>query len=133
MYEPNTNLKNHEAILHKQIEKEVKVLAIYVCVTKKDNHNLNPSQKELIQWHFILGHIWFQHVQLLIFTGRPKVQSNYKTVYNCERPKCAAYEFGKGYCQSNKVNRIKNNPMKDPDINKDHLLPGHILSEDHYI
>ena len=82
-------------------------MEIYVCVTKKDNHNLNPSQKELIQWHFRLGHIWFQHVQLLIFTGRPKVQSNYKAVYNCERPKCAAYEFGKGYCQSNKVNSIQ--------------------------
>ena len=52
---------------------------------------------------------------------------------NCERPKCAACEFGKFHRQPNKVNTIKNNPMKDQDLKKDHLLPGQMVSADHYI
>ena len=56
-----------------------------------------------------------------------------KALTNCERPKCAACEFVKGSFQSNKVNTIKNNPMKEQEINRDHLLPGHMLSVDYCI
>ena len=52
---------------------------------------------------------------------------------NCERPKCATCEFGKGHRQPNKINTIKKNPMKEQDIKKDRLLPGQMVSADHYI
>ena len=104
-----------------------------VCVTNEANQNLTPSQKELLRWHFRLGHIGFQHVQWLIHTGRLKVQGNSKAVANCERPKCAACEFGNGHHRPNKVNKIKKNPMKEQELKKDHLLPGHMVSADHYI
>ena len=61
------------------------------------------------------------------------MQVNSKAVANCEIPKCAACEFGKGHRRSNKVNTIKKNPMKEQDIKKDHLLPGHMMSADQYI
>ena len=61
------------------------------------------------------------------------MQGNSKAVANCKRPKCAACEFGKGRCQSNKINTTKKNPMKDQELKKDHLLPGHMVSADHYI
>ena len=102
-------------------------------VTNEDNQNITPSQKELLQWHFRLGHIWFQHVEWLIRTGRLKVQGNSKVVANCERPKCAACEFGKGHSRSNKVNTIKKNPMKEQELKKDHLLTGQMVSTHHYI
>ena len=31
------------------------------------------------------------------------------------------------------MNIIKNNPMKEQDLKKDHLLPGQMVSADHYI
>ena len=105
----------------------------YVCVTKEANHNLTPSQKEQIRWHFRPGHIGFQHVQCLIRIGRLKVQENYKAVANCERPKCAACEFGKCQSQPNKVDIIKKNHMKELDLKKDHLLLGKMVFTDHYI
>ena len=55
--------------------------------------------------------------------GRLKVQGNSMAVANCERPKCATFEFGKGHCQPNKVNTIKKNTMKEQDLKKDNPLP----------
>ena len=72
-----------------------------MCVARCYMEQCTPSYKELIQWHFRLGHIGFQQVQWLIRTGYLKVQGNYKAVANCERPKCAACEFGKCRCQPN--------------------------------
>ena len=73
-YDPNNNLPTHENITPNQREKEVKASSICFCVNNKANHNLTPSQKELLRWHFRLGYIGFQHTQWLIFTGRLKVQ-----------------------------------------------------------
>ena len=52
---------------------------------------------------------------------------------NCDRPKCAACEFGKGHFRPNEVNTIKNYPMEEQEIKKDHLLPGHMVSTYRYI
>ena len=52
---------------------------------------------------------------------------------NYKRTKCTSYEFGKVHSRTNKVNSIKKNPMKYQDINNDHIMPGHMLSADHYI
>ena len=61
------------------------------------------------------------------------MQVNSKAVVNCERPKCAACEFGKGNLRPNKVNTTKKNHMKEKELNKYHLLPGQMVSVDHYI
>ena len=92
-----------------------------VCVTNEDNQNFTPSQKELLRWHFRLVNIEFQHVQWLIRTGRLKLQGNSKAVVNCESPKCAACEFGKVQHRPNKINTIKKNPMKEQDLNNNHM------------
>ena len=83
-----------------------------VCVTNEANQNLNLPHKELLQWHFRLVHIGFQHVKWLICAGNMKVKVNPKAVANCEGPKCVACDFGKFHCLSNKVKTIKKNPMK---------------------
>ena len=61
------------------------------------------------------------------------MQGNYKAVSNCERPKCSACEFGKGHRLTNKINTINNNPMKEQELKKDHLMTGQMVSAYHYI
>ena len=51
-------------------------------------------------------------MQWLIFKGRLKAQENFKAVANFESPKYDDCEFGYGICRYNKVNTIKNYPMK---------------------
>ena len=68
-----------------------------------------------------------------IRTGRLKVHRKYQVVDNSERPNCASCEFGKVHCRYNKLNKIKNTPMKDQYLKKDNFLPGHMLPTDHYI
>ena len=58
---------------------------------------------------------------------------NSKAVANCERPKYVACEFGKVHRRSNKINTIKKNTMKDQELKKDHIIPGEMVSADHYI
>ena len=58
-------------------------MADAVCVTNEANQNLTLSHKELLRWHFRLGHIVFQHVQWFILIGRLKVQENSKGVAMC--------------------------------------------------
>ena len=108
-------------------------MASAVYVTNEANQNLTPSQKELLRCHFRLGHIGFQRVQWLICKGRLKLQVNSKAVDNFERTKFSACGFGKVQRLPNKVNTIKNNPMKEQDLNKDHLFPGQMVYADHYI
>ena len=132
-YYPKKNLPTHEATIPNQRDKEAKALESDVCFTNKANQNIPPSQKELIRWHFRLGHIGFQHVQWLIYTGRLNVQGNSKAVNNYERPKWADCDFLKVHSRYNKVNKTNNNPMKDQEIKKDNLQPGHMVSAGHYI
>ena len=82
-YDPKNNLPTHESTLPNHIEKEFKELASDVCVTNEANQNFTHSQKEQLQWHFILGHIGFQHIQWLIRTVRLKVKVKSKAMANC--------------------------------------------------
>ena len=69
----------------------------------------------------------------LISTGRLKLQVNSQSVANYERPKCETCESVKGHRLSNKANTIKNNPMKEEELKKDHIMPGQMVSTYRYI
>ena len=66
-------------------------------------------------------------------TGRLKVPVNSNAENNCESPECASCDFGKDFFQTDKIKLTKNNLKKDKELNKDHLLPEHMVLENHYI
>jgi GAG-pre-integrase domain len=73
-----------------------------ICITEEANQNLTEAQKELIRWHFRLGHLNFRSVKLLLQSGalgRTRLQ---RAASNCPDPKCSSCQFGKAcpmlYC-----------------------------------
>jgi hypothetical protein len=40
---------------------------VNICVTDEKNHNLSLAQKELLRWHFHLGHLGFKSIQLYCY------------------------------------------------------------------
>ena len=56
------NLPTHRAELLTAQAWTAATLSGATCETSKHNMNLNDAQKELLQWHYRLRHIGFQHV-----------------------------------------------------------------------
>jgi len=40
-------------------EQQKQMQALVMTIIKEENQNLTPAQKELLQWHFCLGHVSF--------------------------------------------------------------------------
>ena len=72
-------------------------------------------------------------MQWSIHTWRLKVQVNYKEVENFVSTKCGSCEFGKGCFLPDKIKRVKDNTAKGKDLKMYHILPGQMVSSDHYI
>ena len=112
----NKNLTTHKALLPNQINKYYKGLESAICVTNEANHNLNPSHREIMWWHFKLVNIELQCVQCFILTRNLKVKGNANVVVNFERHKCATCEFVKGHSKTYKINTTKKNTMKEQEL-----------------
>ena len=101
-----------------------------VCVTEQANTNLTAAQKELLRWHYCLGHIGLKHVQWLVRQGKLKVRGKPSSVANCDLPQCASCNFGKAQRCSSKAKMTILNKDKENEIKKQHLLPGQKVSAD---
>ena len=102
------------------------------------NLNLNPSQKELLKWHFRLGHCGIKKIQFLFRSGVLSHSEATRSLHASacklfEMPRCAACLYGKQtLCPSlgllkTKV-RDKASMLKSGD-----LLPGQAVSVDHFV
>jgi hypothetical protein len=67
-----------------------------------NNFNLSCPQKELLRWHYRLGHMSMKTIQQLLGMGVMAMSQSYERLHNRVRklrhedlPKCAACQFGK--------------------------------------
>ena len=88
---------------------------------------------DTLDWDVLGFNIGFQYAQWLICPYPLKAKGDYMAVDNCERPRCAACDFGKFRHQLDTVKTIKKNNMKDKYLKKDHLQPGNMMSAVHHI
>ena len=112
-------------------------LALNNCVTNSTNKNLDPSQKELLKWHFRLGHISMAAIQHLLGTGTLAHSDSMKNLHRraskCDKPKCASCEFGKGKRRPTPGKLEKVDRTNDGALTKEKLLPGQAVSVNHFI
>jgi Integrase core domain. len=101
-------------------------------VIREANINLSPGQKELLKWHFRLGHWNLQWIQTLI-----RKQILYCADNRASKPdsycQCAACNLSKQIRKSEETIGNKLNIEKDGSLRKEMLEPGACISTDQYV
>jgi GAG-pre-integrase domain len=111
-----------------------------IDVTDERNNNLTPSQRELLKWHFRLGHGGFNKIKIALKSGvlgaavLLQQASRVTNVHVC--PSC---QFGKAHRKST-TPAITPNTIRPPVATREHeslsndiLHPGQKISMDHFI
>jgi hypothetical protein len=110
--------------------------AIYAAVTDEANQNLTCAQKELLLWHWRLGHAGFDWIKQLFSplpNGRGTILTSAKgDVTRCQNPLCAACLFARQTRRGAGVQVHRNRPKHELMLRANHLEPGDCVSMDQY-
>jgi hypothetical protein len=112
----------------------------YMSVAAEANQNITATQKELLKWHWRLGHLHFSWLQRLTATSRnpdrpelPVLSTKYSKISTCAPPLCAACHLGKlnrrGTTSTVEIAR----PEREMLLRQDQVLPGDMVSVDQYV
>ena len=96
---PDNNLPTSQAHREKDLPQAAECLNSTITAVNDANVNLTKPEKELLRWHYRLGHIGFKRIQFLMRTALLTHSSNKKhlhqAAYKIEHPpKCAACQYG---------------------------------------
>ena len=108
-----------------------------LCVTDTNNQNLSEAQKELLRWHFRLGHLSFEAIQMLLRSGTLAQSEGAKQMHRnaskCPHPKCASCQFGKQKRRPSPSKAVRSVVSNEGALKKGNLLPGQRVSVDHFV
>ena len=127
-YNPQTFLPVLPAF--KSVELTGLNLALEGCVTSNDNENLSYLQKLLLQWHYKLGHLSFQHTQWIAQRGLLGKLCSFIGSTTVLPPICASCQFG-GQARTPKKGSTSSSSNKGI-LKKDKLYPGDLVFTDQY-
>ena len=136
---PQNNLPTSDAYNSSDPFKAAEALVATISEVHASNHNLSETEKELLRWHYRLGHIGFKRIQFLMRTGvlaQTEASRRLQTAA-CKiitPPKCAACQYGKQHLRSI-PGKTPSTVVKDREhaLKTDKLMPGQCISIDHFI
>ena len=105
-------------------------------VTADSNINLTTAQKELLQWHFRLGHFnlrWIQRLTRVREGEKEPVLPTKTKASSCQVPLCAACQFGKMHRRTEGAVIQEKVDEKDGSLKVNHLRPGQVVSADQFV
>jgi hypothetical protein len=73
---PTLKLSNYGKACEKEHSKQNFNIETSLCVTDSENQNLTGAQKELLRFHFHLGHINMACIQLALKSGSRRIKYN---------------------------------------------------------
>ncbi|KAI2514061.1 hypothetical protein MHU86_445 [Fragilaria crotonensis] len=136
---PQNNLPTSEAYNATDPFKAADALVSIVNTVHERNLNLNEAEKELLRWHYRLGHVGFKKVQFILRSGvvSKTEESRRLQTAACRLtsfPKCAACQYGKQHRRPI-PGTTPSSIVKDRAhaLKTDNLLPGQRISVDHFI
>ena len=110
-----------------------------------ENPNLSPSQKELLVWHWKLGHVNMPRLQKLMHPAKPVdslasrqnlsppvvIQTKRSRTHRCDVPKCQACIYAKMGKRSAGASCVEARDEKVLALSRDKVRPGDAVSMDH--
>ena len=100
--DPANNLPTSVCFKQEEINKLTVNYAESITATHSENHNLPEPHKELLRWHYRLGHIGLRTVQFLMRSGALATSQSKQSLHTQaakipvhDLPKCAACQFGR--------------------------------------
>ena len=134
---PDNNLPTSEAYRYEDTLLAAEALNATITAVNDMNFNLTEPEKELLRWHYRLGHMSFKKIQFLLRTGVLTRGDSKRRLHHAAcniqtPPKCAACQYGKQH-QRSTPGRVST-AVRDRDgvLKKDHLVPGQQVSIDHF-
>ena len=136
--DPVTHLPTTIGYRYNDIDIPNQTLANFVHTVHSDNKNLNEAEKELLRWHYRLGHLSFRKIQHLMKTGALSHTSSSRALHTAASklthpPKCAACLFGKQVARSSPGTTTTVVKDRAGVLRDGNLLPGAEVSVDHFI
>ena len=99
-----------------------------VRVTDDENQNLTRAQKELLHWHYKLGHIhmdWVQKLMRVREGEQDPILPTRNRAASCPIPVCAACQYGKAHLRPTPGNAVTKDLARDGVLKSEHTTPGH--------
>ena len=110
-----------------------------ITTTHANNFNLSEPHKELLRWHYRLGHVGLRTIQFILRTGAlaktHAMQRLHKRAANVpphDLPKCAACQFGKQTYRSVPGKRTRVIKEREGILSAEKLQPGERVFVDHF-
>ena len=135
---PENNLPTSQAYRQPAVLPAAECLNTTISAVNEANFNLSEPEKELLRWHYRLGHMSFQKIQFLMRSGVLTKSNHNRKLHQAacsltQLPKCAACQYGKQHRRpapgrTSTAVRDRVGALKDG-----HLVPGQQVSVDHFI
>ena len=106
-------------------------------LTEATNANLSQEEKELMRWHYRLGHIGMRRVQGLFRAGWLATSERQRNLQRSAAkltggPLCAACQFAKQRRKTEPGSKKSVVPEDKDALKRDQLFPGQRVSVDHF-
>lgn len=116
-------------------------VSTFLSVADELNQNLTAAQKELLTWHWRLGHANMKWVQALFANHHtddnradfPILKSKHPKVSSCALPLCVACQVAKQTRRGPGTQATTQVPNTEMMIRRDNVDPGKMVSIDQYI
>ena len=136
--DPSNNLPTSNAHSHRDTSKGIAALEATISSVHHSNVNLTDPEKELLRWHYRLGHIGFRKVQFLMRTGVLSRTEASKRIHTaaCKLvtpPKCAACLYGKQHRRPAPGQQTTTVQDRAGVLKSGDLQPGQQVSVDHFL
>ena len=136
--DPSNNLPTTQVFHHSDPMTAIEALSTTLLVISNSNINLSEPEKELLRWHYRLGHLSFQKIQFLLCSCVLLHSAATRRLHASASqlnlpPKCAACMYGKQHHHPapGKILTIVQNSVGA--LKKDNLHPGQQISVDHFM